>query len=164
MNLNWVRALIGSKARRNPDAQPEHLRRGLLGELAAKEYLQAQGMKFLAANFRDPRAGRGEIDLIFREKCHKWGTEWFHGNTPDCLAFVEVKTRSREDWVRPANAVDRNKRRLMSTTAAAYLRQLKTRDVRWRFDIVEVLLLDGEVREVRHLPNAFPGDDRYQYL
>lgn len=51
--------------------QPEHLRRGKLGERAAKQHLQAQGLKFLTANFRSPR---GEIDLVFR--------------TADCLLFV----------------------------------------------------------------------------
>jgi hypothetical protein len=32
-----------------------------------------------------------------------------------------------------------------------------------RFDIVEVLLTDGRVREVRHLPNAFPLVKPYRY-
>ena len=77
---------------------------------------------------------------------------------------MEVKTRSRNDWVRPADAVDAKKRLLLSKTAMAYLRRLKTREVKWRFDIVEVLLQDGEVREVRHLPNAFPGDERYRFI
>ena len=44
--------------------KPEHLRRGELGERAAKKYLQKLGLKFLAANFRSER---GEIDLIFRD-------------------------------------------------------------------------------------------------
>ena len=52
-------------------AGPEHLRRGRLGERAAKKFLQKQGLKFLAANFRSER---GEIDLIFRDG--------------DCLVFV----------------------------------------------------------------------------
>ncbi|MEY4201630.1 MAG: hypothetical protein RLZZ265_3370 [Verrucomicrobiota bacterium] len=43
--------------------QPEHLRRGKLGERAARQHLQAQGLKFLTANYRSPR---GEIDLVFR--------------------------------------------------------------------------------------------------
>ncbi|NDB75007.1 MAG: hypothetical protein EB141_05065 [Verrucomicrobia bacterium] len=51
--------------------QPEHLRRGKLGERAAKANLQAQGLKFLTANFR---SARGEIDLVFRDD--------------DCLLFV----------------------------------------------------------------------------
>lgn len=141
----WCAAWFGASS-----VRPENLRLGQLGEDAARAHLQAAGLKFLAANFRDARAGRGEIDLIFRDA--------------DCLAFVEVKTRSREDWVRPAAAVDRQKRRLMSAMAVAYVRRLKTREVRWRFDIVEVLLQDGEIREVRHLPHAFSGDERYHYL
>jgi hypothetical protein len=31
------------------------------------------------------------------------------------------------------------------------------------FDIVEVLLADGVVREIRHLPNAFPMERPYRY-
>ena len=133
---------------RRPEAA--HIRRGRVGEEAARRHLEAKGLRFIAANFRAPRAGRGEIDLIFRDAT--------------CLAFVEVKTRSASAWGRPADAVDRDKQRVMSATAMAYIRQLKTRQVRWRFDIVEVLVEDDVVREVRHLPNAFPGDERYQYF
>lgn len=45
-------------------AEPEHLRRGRLGERAAKKHLQQRGLKFLTANFR---SARGEIDLVFRD-------------------------------------------------------------------------------------------------
>ncbi|MEI7729976.1 MAG: YraN family protein [Verrucomicrobiota bacterium] len=119
-------------------AEPEHLRTGKRGEQAAKKYLQGQGLKFLLANFR---SGKGEIDLIFREA--------------DCLIFVEVKTRSSEDWTRPAAAVNLDKRRLVTQTARDYMRKLKDPRVKYRFDIVEVLMKDGAVREVRHLPAAF---------
>ncbi len=125
---------------------PEHLRRGELGERAAKKHLQQRGLKFLTANFR---SARGEIDLIFRDD--------------DCLVFAEVKTRSSEDWTRPAAAVDARKRRLLSQTALDYLKLLKHPPVKIRFDIVEVLLRDGEVREVRHLPNTFTLTKPYRY-
>ncbi len=118
--------------------QPEHLRRGKLGERAAKQHLQAQGLNFLTANFRSLR---GEIDLVFREQ--------------DCLVFVEVKTRSSEDWGRPAAAVNARKKRLLSQAALDYLRLLKNPEVKIRFDIVEVLLAEGKVREIRHLPATF---------
>ncbi len=124
----------------------EHLRRGELGERAAKRHLQKHGLKFLTANFR---SARGEIDLIFRDG--------------DCLAFVEVKARSSEDWTRPATYVDARKKRLLSQTALDYLRLIKNPEVKIRFDIVEVLLADGEVREVRHLPNAFAMARPYRY-
>jgi hypothetical protein len=35
--------------------------------------------------------------------------------------------------------------------------------VKIRFDIVEVLLADGTVREIRHLPNTFPLARPYRY-
>jgi putative endonuclease len=126
--------------------KPEHLRRGELGERAAKKFLQKAGLKFLTANFRSER---GEIDLIFRDG--------------DCLCFVEVKTRSSEEWSRPADAVDARKKKLLSQTALDYLRRLKNPAVKFRFDIVEVLLRDGAVREVRHLPNTFVLSKPYRY-
>jgi putative endonuclease len=126
--------------------KPLHLRHGELGERSAKKHLKRQGLKFLTANFRSKR---GEIDLVFRDD--------------DCLVFVEVKTRSSEAWVRPAAAVNARKRRLLSQTALDYLRLLRNPPVKVRFDIVEVLLEEGAVREVRHLPNSFPMEKPYRY-
>jgi putative endonuclease len=125
---------------------PEHLRRGRLGEKAAKKNLQSRGLKFLTANYAGEH---GEIDLVFRD-----------GN---CLVFVEVKTRSSEAWVRPAAAVNARKRRALSRTALAYLRQIGNPQVILRFDIVEVLLEEGRVREIRHLPNCFSLTPPYRY-
>jgi putative endonuclease len=141
MNL-WRRLWIWS-----PSAdKPLHLRRGELGELAARKQLQKLGLKHLTSNFR---SRRGEVDLIFRDET--------------CLIFVEVKTRSSEDWTRPAAAVNARKRRLLAQTALDYLKLLENPPVKIRFDIVEVLLLDGAVREIRHLPNTFEMPRPYRY-
>jgi putative endonuclease len=126
--------------------KPQHLRYGELGERAARKYLRRNGLKFLTANFRSPR---GEIDLILRDD--------------DCLVFVEVKTRSSEEWVRPAAAVDAERRRRLTRAALDYLRLLRNPPIKLRFDIVEVLLADGAVREVRHLPNTFAMERPYRY-
>lgn len=134
------------KARFAGKKRAEHLRRGKLGEGAAKKFLRRQGLKFLTANFRSQR---GEIDLIFRDG--------------DCLAFVEVKTRSSEEWTRPAAAVNAQRRRRLSQAALDYLQLLKNPPVKIRFDIVEVLLTDGNVREIRHLPNAFAMTRPFRY-
>src|SRR2546422_1071918 len=134
------------KAWRLRNQRPLHLRHGELGERAARKHLQRHGLKFLTANFR---SARGEMDLIFRDA--------------DCLVFVEVKTRSSEEWVRPAAAVDRERKRLLSQAALDYLRLLKDRKVKMRFDIVEVLLTAGQVNEIRHLPNAFNLTAPYRY-
>jgi putative endonuclease len=126
--------------------KPLHLRHGLIGERAAKKHLKKNGLKFLTANFA---TDRGEIDLVFREQ--------------DCLVFVEVKTRSSEDWSRPARAVDAGKQRRLSLTALEYLRLLKNPEVKVRFDIVEVLLETSIVREIRHLPNSFSLAKPYRF-
>jgi putative endonuclease len=123
-----------------------HLQYGELGERAAKRQLRRQGLKFLTSNFR---SDRGEIDLVFRDH--------------DCLVFVEVKTRSSEDWSRPADAVDRERRKRLTRAGLDYLRLLKNPPVKVRFDIVEVLLVDGAVAEIRHLPNSFPMERPYRY-
>jgi putative endonuclease len=141
MNL-WLR--IRYLLRRDPS--PRHLVNGRLGERVAKKHMQGLGLKFLTANFRSPR---GEIDLVFRDG--------------DGLIFVEVKTRSSESWTRPASAVNQRKRRLLSQTALDYLKLLKQPQVTIRFDIVEVLLENDQVCEVRHLPNTFLLSPPYRY-
>ena len=118
--------------------QPEHLRLGRLGERAAKRHLKQTGLKFLYANFKGEQ---GEIDLAFREG--------------KVLVFVEVKARSSESWTRPAAAVNAAKQRRIVATAREYVRMLPEGEVPIRFDIVEVLLEDGRVGEVRHQSNAF---------
>jgi putative endonuclease len=123
-----------------------HLQRGRLGEQAAKKHLQQLGLKFLVANYR---SSRGEMDLIFRDQ--------------DCMVFVEVKTRSAGGWTRPAAAVNKRKRRLLSQTALDYLRLLRNPPIKIRFDIIEVLLTDGSVCQVRHLPNTFSLAAPYRY-
>jgi putative endonuclease len=126
--------------------QPEHLRRGVLGERAAKQFLKRAGLKFLTANFR---SDRGEIDLVFRDG--------------DCLVFAEVKTRSSEEWSRPAAAVNAERRRRLTQCALDYLRLIKNPAVKIRFDIVEILLAGGEVHEIRHLPNTFSMSAPFRY-
>ncbi|HWD20957.1 MAG TPA: YraN family protein [Verrucomicrobiae bacterium] len=120
--------------------------RGALGERAARDHLQKQGLKYLTCNFG---TARGEIDLVFRDD--------------DCLVFVEVKTRSTEAWTRPAAAVNADKRRRLSKCALDYLRLLRSPEVKIRFDVVEVLLSDGAVREIRHLPNTFTLSPPYRH-
>lgn len=127
-------------------ARPEHLRRGTLGERAAEKHLRGLGLKFLARNFRSER---GEIDLVFLDA--------------DCLAFVEVKTRSPGGWTRPAAAVNARKRRLLSLTALDYMAAIKNPPMKIRFDIVEVLVEVETVTEIRHLPNTFAMTRPWQY-
>lgn len=141
----WLQSLIHWLTGRRP--APEHLRCGAEGEHAARCFLERQGWRCLAANYRVPQ---GEIDLVFRDG--------------EVLVFVEVKTRSDELWERPAAAVDHRKRRRLSRAALSYLNALGRPKIKFRFDIVEVLLPREGAPLIRHWPNAFHLSSPYRYV
>ena len=116
---------------------------GAWGEARAAALLKAEGFRVLGRNVRPNR--RDEIDIIARQG--------------DTLVFVEVKTRRREDFGRPASAVDSRKRRALNRAATAYLRKAGIPGgLFYRFDIIEVLGLPGDPAPptIRHIENAFP--------
>lgn len=94
----------------------------------------------LYRNFR-PKGG-GEVDLVLRD---------IPENT---LVFAEVKTRTSDGEGRPADAVNRAKEELIARGARAWLRLLDRPEVNFRFDIVEVVLGDGEPR-INVIKSAF---------
>ncbi len=125
----------------------DHLRRGARGETLACRYLKRNGYKILFRNFRG-RSG-GEIDIVCRDN--------------DTLVFVEVKTRGREDFGRPVEAVNREKRKRISRGALAWLRMLDNPDIFFRFDVVEVIIADNTKPRVELIKNAFPLSRPYLY-
>lgn len=72
----------------------------------------------------------------------------------DTLVFVEVKTRSKTDFGRPADAVDVDKQKRIARGAVAWLKLLRHPDILFRFDIVEVIMRDGSA-ECHLIRNAF---------
>lgn len=112
---------------------------GLLGERIAAQWLRAHGRKVLYRNFRAPRGG--EVDVVAR-----------HDQT---LLFVEVKTRREGARIRGLDAVDGTKRRLIERGANAWLKKLGTRQIQWRFDVIEVYLEDGAKPRVVCVEDAF---------
>ena len=121
--------------------------RGARGEKLAARFLRRQGFKILYRNFRG-RSG-GEIDLVCRDR--------------DTLVFVEVKTRSREDFGRPLEAVGRQKQQRISRGGLAWLRMLDDPDILFRFDVVEVILTDNAEPRIELTRNAFPLSEPYIY-
>jgi putative endonuclease len=127
--------------------RPEHLRLGTRGEKLACRFLRRSGYKVLYRNFRG-RSG-GEIDIVCRDK--------------DTLVFVEVKTRTREDFGRPFDAVDRNKQKRIARGALAWLRLLDDPDILFRFDVVEVIIVEDALPRFELLRNAFALPEPYIY-
>ena len=112
---------------------------GDLGEHIACAALKANGRKILYRNYRGPKGG--EIDIVARDG--------------SVLSFVEVKTRTRRGYGRPLEAVDVAKQELIERGANSWLKLLGTRDIPWRFDVVEVILEDGKSPDVNVVVNVF---------
>ena len=150
MNTGLVRFIADLSSRwrnRSSSSPPRHLRLGTRGENLACRFLRRNGYKILYRNFRG-RTG-GEIDVVCRHR--------------DTLVFVEVKTRTREDFGRPLDAVDREKRLQLARGALAWLRLLDNPDILFRFDVVEVIIAEGGEPRLEILPNAFSLPDGYIY-
>ena len=120
---------------------------GARGEKLAARYLRRRGFKILYRNFRGRQGG--EIDLVCRDR--------------DTLVFVEVKTRTREDFGRPLEAVGSQKQRRISLGALAWLRLLGNPDIFFRFDIVEVAIAEGAPPKIELIRNAFQLAEPYIY-
>ena len=111
---------------------------GNYGERVAASFVRRHGYRVLARNFTSEH---GEIDLV----CRDGGT----------LVFVEVRSRSGEQFGRPAESIDARKEEALRATAQDYLKLLKRDDIPWRFDAVEVRLKVGEAPACTLLPNFF---------
>lgn len=116
---------------------PRHAR-GARAERQAARALEAAGLRVVARNVR---LTGGEIDLVCRER--------------DTWVFVEVKAR-RPGWdAAPAAAVSWGKQRRLVRLAQHYLKWRGLRDVRCRFDVVEVTDDGRGPAAIRHLRGAF---------
>ncbi len=72
----------------------------------------------------------------------------------DTLAFVEVKSRSTEEYGTPDRAVDAEKQSVLLRAAREYARRAKVEWKQIRFDVVSVILSDPPA--VAHIQDAFP--------
>lgn len=106
---------------------PAHLLTGIDGEREAIFYLRRQGYTVVARRWRSAKQ-RGDLDLI----------AWHQG----MLCFIEIKTRSRRDFVPAEAAVDDDKQRTLQALARAYIRRLpeSTRQSPTRFDVLSVYM------------------------
>jgi putative endonuclease len=94
---------------------------GQAGEEEAVKYLVERGYKILMRNWK---AGKHEIDII--------------AETNEYIVFVEVKTRSEDFLINPAEAVTREKQRSIIFAADTFIKRYNI-DKESRFDIITVI-------------------------
>lgn len=113
---------------------------GRLGETAAVNFITGLGYQVLQTNWK---TNFGEIDIIARQG--------------DFLVIIEVKTRKTLLFGNPEEAVNYRKQRQLVQLAEVYI---KRNNIHWetRFDIISVLLNDGNAHITHHI-NAFSPFD-----
>lgn len=126
------------------DKRTQKQKTGALGESIAEKFLTRKGYTILAKNYRKPW---GEIDII--------------GEKGDTVRFVEVKTVTRESYIRlhnPEELVDRRKLRKVARTAALYMEYKRDRR-EFQLDVVGVILdHDAQMATCRLFEQALEGN------
>ena len=114
----------------------QHNELGHKGEAAAVSYLESKGHRLLDKNWR---LHGYEIDII--TTCGGY------------IVFVEVKTRTSDQWGDPESFVGRQRMRRMIQGAHQYLLRERI-DLPARFDIIAILW-KGDRCELEHIEEAF---------
>ena len=116
---------------------------GAAGERLARRYLEQQGYKFVAANWR---RAYGELDLIMRDG--------------DVIAFVEVKTRRGERLGAAEESVSSAQARRLLLAAQSFVAERPAlASLFWRIDLIAVTLLpSGAVSRLTHIVDAVHSD------
>ena len=113
-----------------------HNKLGAEGEAYAFGYLEAKGYTILHRNWHFQHR---EIDIVATH-CGQ-------------LVFIEVKTRTNDDWENPRDAITNSKIRLLADAAEAYIYQYD-RHEEARFDVL-TLITRNQAFEVELIPEAF---------
>ncbi len=112
---------------------------GKWGEKRCEKYLRKKGLKTLAKNFL---CKTGELDLVMID-------------TDRTVVFIEVKTRSNEDYTAAESALTSVKKHRMSRAARYFLKTNNIEDRPFRFDFVTIVLDQAGNETIKHYPNAF---------
>jgi putative endonuclease len=97
---------------------------GRRGEDLAHRYLRNAGFTVVARNYR-PSEGDAEVDIIARDG--------------DIIVFVEVKSRSSNDFGSPERAIDSEKRKHIVRAARSYATRAGIAWNQVRFDTISIV-------------------------
>jgi putative endonuclease len=127
---------------------------GKTGEELAAEFLKRKGFDLVSSNFKVPigrnRLGvqiSGEIDIVALEK--------------DVLCFIEVKTRSSDDFSTPLSAVDLRKQRQITRTARVYRKIFNLQKWKFRYDVVGIVLKNKKAPKIE-IFRGFWTDEKFK--
>lgn len=109
-----------------------------MGEAIAVKHILAKGYTVIESNYSTPF---GEIDLIAE-----------HG---EYVVFLEVKTRTTDEFDSPLFAITPYKKNCMIKNAFYYMKRKGLIDPVCRIDVIAIKLAhDGKLETLEHIENA----------
>ena len=109
---------------------------GKKGEIIAKDYLLKKSYSILEKNWRYLKA---EIDLIVQKD--------------DFIIFVEVKTRSSNNYGAPESFVSDKQQKMIINAANEYIMKNDI-EREARFDIISIII-SNKSEDIKHIEGAF---------
>jgi len=105
---------------------------GNIGEAIAKLVLEKKNYRIIEQNFN---SGIGEVDII--------------AGIGGILVFIEVKTRTSDDFGSPSESIDANKVLRIRKTASCYFTRKAAAGFKdYRFDIIAIMVKKNKIRTV----------------
>jgi putative endonuclease len=127
---------------------------GTFGEKLAVEFIQRNGLKVIASNFKVPigrnRRGvlvTGEIDLI--------------GLDENTVSIIEVKTRSDENFSSPFSAIDLRKQRQIIRTTRVFKKTFNLEKYKFRYDAVGIILNGIKAPTIKYI-KSYWNEDKFK--
>ncbi len=111
----------------------ENKKFGNVGEQIAVDYLKSNNYMILKKNFRFGKVG--ELDIVAQDD--------------DFLVFIEVKTRSNDNYGSGLDAINSRKQKQLVNVAKGYLTVNKIQDVPCRFDAIIINFKNSDY-EIEH--------------
>jgi putative endonuclease len=109
------------------------------GEEIAVQYLLDNGYEILERKYVSHKK---EVDIIAK-------------SPDDVLVFVEVKTRSNDNFGEPEYALTKSKQKSIIRVAEEYLYEKDIVDTSVRFDVIGIEFGEDGEPEINHLEHAF---------
>ena len=114
-----------------------HNKIGEMAENLATDYLRRKGFKILDRNWRFSRA---EIDVVAMDG--------------EILVFVEVKSLGYDAFARPEASITTYKQGLIMDAATQYMEMIG-HEWEIRFDVISLIINEGELMELEYFEDAF---------
>ena len=112
-------------------------RKGAEGEDLAEEYLIQQGYEIIKRNFTFGKVG--EIDIVAKDKNE--------------IVFVEVKTKTKDEYGDPLDRITPQKQKKLKIVAKGYFYVNGIYEHDCRFDAITIDLTHGK-KEINHIKYA----------